>query len=122
MKLISAFITLILICVSLVLYIPLLSRKAKRKKGPIVIGFFHPYCASGGGGEKVSWVAVYCLLSRVASSTHNLRVVIYTGDYDLSPEEIFEKVKVPYIIILIFNNFYLSLIYIYTIVHLTDTI
>lgn len=109
MEVISAIITLELICISILLYIPLFSKKSKRKKSPIVIAFFHPYCASGGGGEKVLWIAVYCLLNRLSSSTYDLRIVIYTGDCDLSPEAIFDKVKVN-TIILIFYNFYLLLI------------
>ena len=94
MEFIIAVITLILICISLVLYIHLFTNKSKRRQGPIVIAFFHPYCSSGGGGEKVLWVAAYCLLNRLASATPDIRIVIYTGDCDLLPEEIFEKVKV----------------------------
>ncbi len=25
---------------------------------PVVVGFFHPYCNAGGGGERVLWVAI----------------------------------------------------------------
>ena len=31
---------------------------------PVVIGFFHPYCNAGGGGERVLWVAIRAIQSR----------------------------------------------------------
>jgi len=27
-------------------------------KVPVVVGFFHPYCNAGGGGERVLWTAI----------------------------------------------------------------
>lgn len=111
MELIAALITLGLICLIIVLCILLFTNKSKRKKGPIIIGFFHPYCSSGGGGEKVLWVAVNCLLNRLTIYTPDLSIVIYTGDCDLSSEAIFEKVKVS--VLFTFNNYFL-LICIYT--------
>mmetsp|Transcript_21244 Transcript_21244/g.32583 ORF Transcript_21244/g.32583 Transcript_21244/m.32583 type:complete len:450 (+) Transcript_21244:39-1388(+) len=44
-----------------------------------VIGIIHPYCASGGGGERVLWVAVKALHDNCAK-----RIVIYTGDLDVT--------------------------------------
>lgn len=29
-----------------------------KKKGCFTVGFFHPFCNSGGGGERVLWSAV----------------------------------------------------------------
>ena len=29
---------------------------------PLIVGFFHPYCSSGGGGERVLWKIVQVLL------------------------------------------------------------
>ena len=31
---------------------------------PTVVGFFHPYCNAGGGGERVLWVAIRALYKR----------------------------------------------------------
>ncbi|KAJ1434008.1 hypothetical protein B484DRAFT_478245 [Ochromonadaceae sp. CCMP2298] len=42
--------------------------------GDVVIAFFHPYCDSGGGGERVLWVAVDALLRDPVT---RWRVVIY---------------------------------------------
>jgi hypothetical protein len=30
-----------------------------------VVGFLHPYCASGGGGERVLWVSEHELMSNI---------------------------------------------------------
>ena len=47
---------LILIILKSVAY--LIHLKQKRKKNQITVGFFHPYCNAGGGGERVLWCAV----------------------------------------------------------------
>ncbi|KAG0221978.1 asparagine-linked glycosylation protein [Actinomortierella wolfii] len=54
-----------------------------------IIGFFHPYCNAGGGGERVLWTAIREIQERYP------RVVslVYTGDTDASKEEIIAKVK-----------------------------
>lgn len=31
---------------------------------PLLVGFFHPYCNAGGGGERVLWIAVQALQTR----------------------------------------------------------
>lgn len=31
---------------------------------PLVVGFFHPYCNDGGGGERVLWTAIRALQKR----------------------------------------------------------
>ncbi|KAL3230796.1 GDP-Man:Man(3)GlcNAc(2)-PP-Dol alpha-1,2-mannosyltransferase [Nakaseomyces bracarensis] len=53
------------------------------------IGFFHPYCNAGGGGEKVLWRAV----AETLSYDRNCFVVVYTGDVDSSREEIIKNVR-----------------------------
>jgi alpha-1,2-mannosyltransferase len=58
-------------------------------KKPIVIGFFHPYCNSGGGGERVLWCAL-----RALGELHKktpLSIVVYTGDTDQKPEAILAR-------------------------------
>lgn len=49
------------------------TRKLLRVKGKLV-GFFHPYCNAGGGGERVLWAAVRATLEEDAFC------VIYSGD------------------------------------------
>ena len=55
---------------------------------PVVVGFFHPYCASGGGGERVLWHSIYALQKRYSF----VRCVVYTGDTDKTPETILRAV------------------------------
>ena len=50
------------------------------------VAFFHPYANSGGGGERVLWLAIQALVQ----SKKSLYISIYTGDVD-SAEAIFEK-------------------------------
>lgn len=42
-----------------------------------IVGFFHPYCNAGGGGERVLWAAIHANQLR---SPHILNIV-YTGDH-----------------------------------------
>lgn len=56
------------------------------------IGVFHPYCNSGGGGERVLWVAIKAL-EALSSPQRRLRVVIFTGDLDASGASILKKAK-----------------------------
>eukprot|EP00457_Paulinella_chromatophora_P004208 gb/GEZN01004218.1/.p1 GENE.gb/GEZN01004218.1/~~gb/GEZN01004218.1/.p1 ORF type:complete len:484 (-),score=62.20 gb/GEZN01004218.1/:533-1984(-) len=52
------------------------SVKRRRAKLPCTVGFFHPYCDSGGGGERVLWQAIHA----VQEAYPKLHVVVYTGD------------------------------------------
>ena len=38
-------------------------------KVPVVVGFFHPYCNAGGGGERVLWTAVRAIQRKYVSTT-----------------------------------------------------
>ncbi|KAI0267331.1 mannosyltransferase [Gloeopeniophorella convolvens] len=62
------------------------TKDASRRK---FIGFFHPYCNAGGGGERVLWTAV-AFLQRTRPDVIS---VVYSGDTDATKEEIIEKVK-----------------------------
>jgi len=53
------------------------------------IGFFHPYCNAGGGGERVLWCAIRSLQTRYDF----VKCVVYTGDIYNSPEDILRKAK-----------------------------
>jgi len=39
-------------------------RKVINGQKPLLVGFFHPYCNAGGGGERVLWMAVQALQTR----------------------------------------------------------
>ena len=58
-----------------------------------MVGFFHPFCAGGGGGERVLWRAVRNLAQLSKDLGLPLHVLIYTGDVALSPEEILSGVS-----------------------------
>ncbi|EIW71289.1 hypothetical protein TREMEDRAFT_73255 [Tremella mesenterica DSM 1558] len=62
-------------------------RKASRAT---VIGFWHPYCNAGGGGERVLW-SIIAYLQRVQPDTV---ILVYSGDYpSTSKEEMLDKVQ-----------------------------
>lgn len=67
--------------------------RAVRGKGkdfrPVVVGFFHPYCNAGGGGERVLWTGIRALQNRY----NFVRCVVYTGDPYVSGEEILRKAR-----------------------------
>lgn len=57
-----------------------------------IIGIFHPFCNSGGGGERVLWELCKTILDKYENNK-NFKIAIYTGDVDIKPEDIIEKVK-----------------------------
>ncbi|SCV73700.1 BQ2448_6130 [Microbotryum intermedium] len=48
-----------------------------------IVGFFHPYCNAGGGGERVLWTAVAFL----QKEEPDLICVVYTGDLTADHED-----------------------------------
>lgn len=58
---------------------------------PISLGFFHPYCNSGGGGERVLWLMIASLLSS-PDIAPRINIVIYTGG-DESSQAIIHNVR-----------------------------
>lgn len=54
-----------------------------------VIGFFHPFCNAGGGGERVLWAAI------AATQRHwpNAVCAVYTGDHEIDKSATVAKVK-----------------------------
>ncbi|VEN53205.1 unnamed protein product [Callosobruchus maculatus] len=93
--LLALIIFLVLSCgLFLPVYIFYLRRKYKleREKNPstkLKVGIFHPYCNAGGGGEKVLWVAIKALQERYPKS----EFYVYTGDVEVTPQEILDKVS-----------------------------
>ena len=63
---------------------PASSGPSRRK---LVVGFFHPYCNSGGGGERVLWRCIHAL----HALSPDIQCVVYTGDRDATPQQIAQK-------------------------------
>lgn len=61
--------------------------------GAVVVGFFHPFCSGGGGGERVLWRAVRTLASVSKTLGRPLHVLIYTGDVGVPPEDVLSGVS-----------------------------
>ncbi|KAF9403048.1 asparagine-linked glycosylation protein [Mortierella sp. AD011] len=55
----------------------------------LIAGFFHPYCNAGGGGERVLWTAI----RYIQENYPHVISVVYTGDTDVTKEDILERVK-----------------------------
>ncbi|KAM0309360.1 hypothetical protein ACHAO8_009108 [Botrytis cinerea] len=54
-----------------------------------IVGFFHPFCNAGGGGERVLWAAVLATQKRWP----NAKCIVYTGDHDVDKSQIIARVK-----------------------------
>ncbi|KAL9609914.1 MAG: hypothetical protein Q9167_005359 [Letrouitia subvulpina] len=54
-----------------------------------VVGFFHPFCNAGGGGERVLWAAIKATQQRWPRAV----CAVYTGDRDATKEDILERVQ-----------------------------
>ncbi|POR37994.1 Alpha-1,2-mannosyltransferase alg11 [Tolypocladium paradoxum] len=54
-----------------------------------IVGFFHPFCNAGGGGERVLWAAIRATQNRWPKA----RCVVYTGDHDASKDVILHRVE-----------------------------
>ncbi|APA12104.1 hypothetical protein sscle_09g068740 [Sclerotinia sclerotiorum 1980 UF-70] len=54
-----------------------------------IVGFFHPFCNAGGGGERVLWAAILATQKRWP----NAKCIVYTGDHDVDKSQIIARVK-----------------------------
>ncbi|KAI1816617.1 glycosyltransferase family 4 protein [Poronia punctata] len=54
-----------------------------------IVGFFHPFCNAGGGGERVLWAAVRATQCRWPKAI----IVVYTGDHSVTKDEMLSRVK-----------------------------
>jgi len=75
-------------------YIDIPNREAKikemiKKNEKVKVAFFHPFCFSGGGGERVLWVAIDTIIRKY----ENFEVTVYMKETDLTKKEILEKIK-----------------------------
>ncbi|XP_067134862.1 GDP-Man:Man(3)GlcNAc(2)-PP-Dol alpha-1,2-mannosyltransferase [Centruroides vittatus] len=70
----------------------------KKEENPdkISVAFFHPYCNAGGGGERVLWIAIKALQEKYPQ----VNCHVYTGDSEISAEEILQNVEKRFNIIL----------------------
>ena len=94
---IIALVVLAVLLILLKLFIFWRTRRQLRRWGyhtlpykPVIVGFFHPYCNAGGGGERVLWHSIAALQKRYSF----VRCVVYTGDEPSSrPDNILKKVR-----------------------------
>ncbi|KAH6896938.1 alpha-1,2-mannosyltransferase alg11 [Thelonectria olida] len=54
-----------------------------------IVGFFHPFCNAGGGGERVLWAAIRATQDRWP----NAKCCVYTGDHEVTKDDILHRVK-----------------------------
>lgn len=71
--------------------------KSNGQQGILQVGIFHPYCNAGGGGERVLWCAIRALQHKYGNKIH---IKIYTGDTNVSGEQILRNVKKVFNIVL----------------------
>jgi alpha-1,2-mannosyltransferase len=57
-----------------------------------LVAFFHPYCNSGGGGERVLWLLIFSLLKN-ETLRGKIRIVIYTAHGSGRKDDIISNVK-----------------------------
>ncbi|KAK4118731.1 glycosyltransferase family 4 protein [Parathielavia appendiculata] len=54
-----------------------------------IVGFFHPFCNAGGGGERVLWAAIRATQQRWPRA----KCVVYTGDHGVSKDAMLSRVE-----------------------------
>lgn len=54
-----------------------------------IVGFFHPFCNAGGGGERVLWAAIRATQRRWPKA----KCVVYTGDHDVNKDRMLHRVE-----------------------------
>jgi len=83
------FIVLVILPVFLVTTLIYYNLKGPKKGTEFTIGFFHPYCDAGGGGERVLWCGIKALKRRFPDA----KFVVYTGDTHVMSDQIIDKAK-----------------------------
>ncbi|KAI9793545.1 MAG: asparagine-linked glycosylation protein [Peltula sp. TS41687] len=53
-----------------------------------IVGFFHPFCNAGGGGERVLWAAIKAIQTRWPKAI----CVVYTGDHNIEKTAVLSRV------------------------------
>ncbi|KAI8868136.1 hypothetical protein GQ42DRAFT_175244 [Ramicandelaber brevisporus] len=60
----------------------------------VLVGFFHPYCNAGGGGERVLWTAIAAIQQHSKLlRAHSQAKRVYTGDTDATSEAILRRAQ-----------------------------
>ncbi|KAL2260986.1 hypothetical protein VTK26DRAFT_4832 [Humicola hyalothermophila] len=54
-----------------------------------IVGFFHPFCNAGGGGERVLWAAIRATQQRWPKA----KCIVYTGDHGVTKDAMLARVK-----------------------------
>ena len=54
-----------------------------------IVGFFHPFCNAGGGGERVLWAAIRATQQKWPKA----KCIVYTGDHEVNKEAILSRVE-----------------------------
>jgi alpha-1,2-mannosyltransferase len=61
-----------------------------------IVGFFHPFCNAGGGGERVLWAAIAATQKQLPNAV----CAVYTGDHEIDKSAIIAKVEERFGIVL----------------------
>ena len=79
---ICGLILIVILCFAIKFWFSFVHKKRPRsedEQGQIRVGFFHPYCDAGGGGERVLWTGVRALRKRFPAA----KLIVYTGDVEV---------------------------------------
>ena len=68
------------------------NHKTRHKDWDEVVGFFHPFCAAGGGGERVLWAAILATQQRWPKAT----CVVYSGDHNVDRNVMVDKARASF--------------------------
>ncbi|XP_046475881.1 GDP-Man:Man(3)GlcNAc(2)-PP-Dol alpha-1,2-mannosyltransferase [Neodiprion pinetum] len=88
---VATFIGGLIVLPILIIYVRIhfAKNRAGRLRKETVVGFFHPYCNAGGGGERVLWAAIKSIQTKYPS----VHIAVYTGDLDAEAEQIIKKAE-----------------------------
>ncbi|GAM21874.1 hypothetical protein SAMD00019534_050490 [Acytostelium subglobosum LB1] len=87
-SLLTVLIPLTFILALLIFILRLRFIQRRRPDSQYTVAFFHPYCAAGGGGERVLW----CSVKSIQDEYPHVKCVVYTGD-TVSDQQIYDKIK-----------------------------
>ena len=88
LALISCLILVFCLCLAVKVWFALHQRRKPSSPGDdgqLKVGFFHPYCDAGGGGERVLWTGLRAIRKRFPAA----KLIVYTGDVEVRNEEVY---------------------------------
>lgn len=65
------------------------SKKVNTREWEGIVGFFHPFCNAGGGGERVLWAAIAATQQKYPKAI----CAVYTGDHEIERSSLIATVK-----------------------------